>query len=107
MRAMRLGQPEPVSAGPLALQELPDAEPGADEVALEVAACAVCRTDLQLTSGTFLHMIADHSRSSSGGNCGGGGRQRPKGAWAPRWGSAGSGFLRALQMVPGRSTEPV
>ena len=51
MRAMRLEQPEPVSAGPLALQELPDAEPGADEVALEVAACAVCRTDLQLTSG--------------------------------------------------------
>jgi propanol-preferring alcohol dehydrogenase len=36
---------------PLRLTELPDPEPGAGQVLLEVAACAVCRTDLHILDG--------------------------------------------------------
>jgi propanol-preferring alcohol dehydrogenase len=47
MRAMVLDAPR----SPLALRELPDPEPRAGEVLLEVAACAVCRTDLHILDG--------------------------------------------------------
>jgi alcohol dehydrogenase, propanol-preferring len=36
---------------PLQPRELPDPEPGAGEVLLQVAACAVCRTDLHILDG--------------------------------------------------------
>jgi propanol-preferring alcohol dehydrogenase len=36
---------------PLQLRELPDPQPGAGEVLLRVAACAVCRTDLHILDG--------------------------------------------------------
>jgi propanol-preferring alcohol dehydrogenase len=36
---------------PLHLAEVPDPEPGPGEVLLEVAACAVCRTDLHIVEG--------------------------------------------------------
>jgi propanol-preferring alcohol dehydrogenase len=39
------------SRSPLLLSELPDPEPGAGEVLLQVAACAVCRTDLHILDG--------------------------------------------------------
>jgi propanol-preferring alcohol dehydrogenase len=39
------------AGSPLQLAELPDPEPGAGEVLLEVAACAVCRTDLHILDG--------------------------------------------------------
>jgi alcohol dehydrogenase, propanol-preferring len=39
------------SRSPLRLAELPDPEPGAGEVLLQVAACAVCRTDLHILDG--------------------------------------------------------
>ena len=47
MRAMVLEAPR----SPLVLREVPDPEPGAGEVLLEVAACAVCRTDLHILDG--------------------------------------------------------
>ena len=47
MRAMVLQQP----GRPLQLQERPDPVPGAGEVRLRVAACAVCRTDLHVVDG--------------------------------------------------------
>jgi propanol-preferring alcohol dehydrogenase len=47
MRAMVLEAPR----SPLQLRELPDPEPTAGEVLLEVAACAVCRTDLHILDG--------------------------------------------------------
>ncbi|MEA2448893.1 MAG: alcohol dehydrogenase, propanol-preferring [Thermoleophilaceae bacterium] len=47
MRAMVLEQPRT----PLRLQELPDPEPLPGQVALEVHACAVCRTDLHVVAG--------------------------------------------------------
>jgi alcohol dehydrogenase, propanol-preferring len=37
--------------GQLSFGDVQDPEPGADEVLLEVAACGVCRTDLQIVSG--------------------------------------------------------
>ncbi len=48
---MRLSDPAPASAGPLELVEDPDLEPAPGEVIVEVAACGVCRTDLQLCEG--------------------------------------------------------
>jgi alcohol dehydrogenase, propanol-preferring len=39
------------SRSPLRPTELPDPEPGAGEVLLQVAACAVCRTDLHILDG--------------------------------------------------------
>lgn len=46
---MQLADPGPVEAGPrLEAAVVPDPEPGPGEVLLEVAACAVCRTDLQI-----------------------------------------------------------
>lgn len=51
MLALRLRAPAPAAAAPLQLVELADPEPAPDELLLEVAACAVCRTDLQLVEG--------------------------------------------------------
>ncbi len=48
---MVLRRPGPASSGPLELVELPDPRPGPGELLLEVGACAVCRTDLQLAEG--------------------------------------------------------
>lgn len=47
MRAMLLDAP----GRPLRAADLPDPEPGPGEVLLEVAACAVCRTDLHVVDG--------------------------------------------------------
>ena len=51
--ALRLAQPAPVGVGPGPLQvtELALPELAPEEVLVAVAACAVCRTDLQLASG--------------------------------------------------------
>lgn len=51
MRKMVLNAPKPVTEAPLCMEEMPDRAPGADEIALAVSACAVCRTDLQLVTG--------------------------------------------------------
>jgi propanol-preferring alcohol dehydrogenase len=53
MRALVLDQPGPLAPGavPLQLHEVADPLPGPGELLLRVAACAVCRTDLQLVAG--------------------------------------------------------
>lgn len=51
MHAAVLSQPGPIEGHPLQVAELADSEPGPEEVAIEVTACAVCRTDLQLAEG--------------------------------------------------------
>jgi propanol-preferring alcohol dehydrogenase len=51
MHAERLLHPQPIERGPLTGGELPDPLPGDDELLLEVEACALCRTDLQLCEG--------------------------------------------------------
>lgn len=51
MNMARLASPAPIETGPLELSEGPDPRPGQGEILLELAACAVCRTDLQLAEG--------------------------------------------------------
>jgi propanol-preferring alcohol dehydrogenase len=60
MRALVLETPRPLDADPaagtpagepLVLRDVPDPRPGPGELLLRVAACAVCRTDLQLVTG--------------------------------------------------------
>jgi propanol-preferring alcohol dehydrogenase len=51
MRAMQLDSPGPARSHPLAAVDRADPDPGPGEILLDVAACAVCRTDLQITEG--------------------------------------------------------
>jgi propanol-preferring alcohol dehydrogenase len=51
MRAMVLERPGPAAGAPLARRDLPEPAPAAGELLVRVAACAVCRTDLQLCEG--------------------------------------------------------
>jgi propanol-preferring alcohol dehydrogenase len=51
MHAQVLSVPGPAAAGPLRPEDRPDPIPGPDELLLDVAACAVCRTDLQICEG--------------------------------------------------------
>ena len=46
MRAMVLSEPRD-----LQLRVVADPVPGPDEMLVEISACAVCRTDLQIVSG--------------------------------------------------------
>ena len=57
MRAMLLEGPAPIASDPLRPAELPDPRPGDGELVLDVSACAVCRTDLQICEGEIpLHL---------------------------------------------------
>ena len=49
--ALQLHKSAAAEASPLALVELAEPGPAAGELVLDVAACAVCRTDLQLVEG--------------------------------------------------------
>ena len=51
MRAMLLHSPAPATAAPLTLADLADPVPAPGEILLDVSACGVCRTDLQLAEG--------------------------------------------------------
>jgi propanol-preferring alcohol dehydrogenase len=51
MLAMQLQSPAPIDQGPLVLVEVAHRPPGPDELLVAVAACAVCRTDVQLIEG--------------------------------------------------------
>ncbi len=51
MRAQVLRRPGPVGSAPLEGVEREAPEPGPGEIALDVVACGVCRTDLQLVEG--------------------------------------------------------
>ena len=51
MRAMVLEQPAPISSKPLVARDREALSAGPGEMILRVAACAVCRTDLQICEG--------------------------------------------------------
>ena len=51
MRAAVLLKNAPIDRSPLAIQELPDPEPGPGEVLVRVRCCATCRTDLHVIEG--------------------------------------------------------
>ena len=81
MRAMLLAHPAPASEGPLKLVDRPDPEPAAGEIVLDVAVCAVCRTDLQIAEGDLaarcLPIVPGHQAV---------GRVRAVGAGVRGWG---------------------
>jgi propanol-preferring alcohol dehydrogenase len=51
---MRLSKPGPIHTSPLQPVDLPAPQPQAGELLLAVAACGVCRTDLQLCEGDLV-----------------------------------------------------
>jgi propanol-preferring alcohol dehydrogenase len=51
MRVHLLRRPAPIEERPLVAVDVPAAEPGPGEIRVEVAACTVCRTDVQLCEG--------------------------------------------------------
>ena len=51
MRAAVLNAPRPASERPLAIVDVPDPEVRPGDVLIDVIACAICRTDLQLCEG--------------------------------------------------------
>lgn len=51
MLALVLKTPAPIESNPLVPEDVPVPEPGADEVLIRVAACAICRTDLHVVEG--------------------------------------------------------
>ncbi len=51
MRAYQLAQPAPADSRPLHEVTRPEPSPGPGEVVVDISACAVCRTDLQLCEG--------------------------------------------------------
>ncbi|MDY7104057.1 MAG: zinc-dependent alcohol dehydrogenase family protein [Actinomycetota bacterium] len=51
MRAAQLLEPAPAEDAPLRIVDVPRPEPGLGEVRVDVTACAVCRTDLQIVEG--------------------------------------------------------
>lgn len=54
MLALVLEKSAPASESPLLLREVGRPEPGPDEILLRVAACGVCRTDLQIAEGDLV-----------------------------------------------------
>ena len=54
MDAQLLSDPGPIDTQPLRRGELTDPEPAVGELLLEVAACGVCRTDLQIVEGDLV-----------------------------------------------------
>jgi alcohol dehydrogenase, propanol-preferring len=51
MRALVLERPATAKRSPLQLEDVPEPAPAPGELLLRVAACAVCRTDLQIAEG--------------------------------------------------------
>lgn len=51
MKAMVLDRQAPIESSPLDFREVPDPEPGPNEVRIKVSVCALCRTDLHVIEG--------------------------------------------------------
>lgn len=79
-QAQELSEPGPVARRPLRLVERAEVAPGSGEIAIEVTACAVCRTDLQIIEGQLtprrLPIVPGHQAV---------GRVRAVGRGAERW----------------------
>ncbi|MBT8246818.1 MAG: zinc-dependent alcohol dehydrogenase family protein [Acidimicrobiia bacterium] len=53
MRVMQLSKPASIDGAPLTEVDIAEPVPGPDELVIDVAACAVCRTDLQIVEGAL------------------------------------------------------
>lgn len=64
MRALELAACGPITSGPLRCVERPTPRPAAGQLAVRIAACAICRTDLQVVEGDLPrrrdHVIPGH-----------------------------------------------
>ncbi len=58
MKAMVLHAPAAIASAPLQLEDVPEPQAAADELVIKVSACAVCRTDQQLTEGDLAAQIS-------------------------------------------------
>jgi len=58
MRAWVVEEPGPIESAPLELRELPEPEPGPGEIAVDVAVCGLCRTDLHVVEGDLARQRA-------------------------------------------------
>ncbi len=58
MRAIVLQHPDSIAKHPLSLRKVPDPQPRADEVLIEVSACGICRTDLHVVEGELPPKLA-------------------------------------------------
>ena len=56
MQAMLLRTPAPIETGPLSLEQVPVPEPGPGELLVRVTACGVCRSNLHLIEGEWIHL---------------------------------------------------
>jgi alcohol dehydrogenase, propanol-preferring len=55
MRAVVLEKPGPLEQNPVRVKDIPRPEPGPGEVLVRVAACGVCRSNLHMIEGDWLH----------------------------------------------------
>jgi alcohol dehydrogenase, propanol-preferring len=80
--AARLHRPAPAAEGPLSIDRVDDPVPGTGELLVDVAACAVCRTDLQIAEGDLparrLPIVPGHQAVGTVAALGGG-----VSGWAP------------------------
>ena len=79
MRAMVLGSPAAIESSPLRLREVPDPEPGEQEILVRVDACGICRTDLHVIEGELPpvrdQLIPGHQVAGVVVRCGAGARR--------------------------------
>ncbi len=54
MKAVVLTKPAPLDQAPLRLEDVPDPQPGPDEIVVQVAACGVCRSNLHMVEGDWV-----------------------------------------------------
>lgn len=54
MKAVVLDKPAPLDQDPLRVEEVPDPQPGADEIVIQVRACGVCRSNLHMIEGDWV-----------------------------------------------------
>jgi propanol-preferring alcohol dehydrogenase len=57
MNACVLHSIAPIETNPLEFAEVPEPQPGPDEVLIEVSACGVCRTDLHVIEGELTRQV--------------------------------------------------
>jgi alcohol dehydrogenase, propanol-preferring len=55
MKAALLRTPAPIDSGPLSIEQYPVPEPGPGELLVKVTACGVCRSNLHLAEGDWVH----------------------------------------------------
>ena len=56
LKAQLLDSPKPIEQDPLRFDNLADPSPASDEVLIRVKACGVCRSNLHMIEGDWVHL---------------------------------------------------